>query len=69
MITEVEKAVSNRSSCTKCKQFIEAGTLRGIEAKMAFGHQAHSYYCTKCTKTFLQEQIEYSKKLLEQLTA
>lgn len=67
MINGIEKALSNRSTCTKCKGPIEVGDKRGYEKKCAFGHATKSYYCKKCTKGLLEEQIAYSQKLLAEL--
>jgi hypothetical protein len=65
MINSIEKALSNRSGCTKCRQTIEVGSLRGVQIGTAFGHDAKSYFCTKCTKTLLEEQLAFTQKLLD----
>jgi len=67
MISSIEKALSNRSRCNRCGNTIEVGSLRGMEDKIAFGNVSHSYYDTACTKVLLTEQINNSKKLLDQL--
>jgi len=67
MIKNIEKALSNRSRCNRCGNTIEVGSLRGMEEKIAFGNMSYKYYDTACTKILLIEQINNSKKILEQL--
>jgi hypothetical protein len=66
MIEEIEKAVSNRSSCTKCKKRIALGSLRGIEHERSFRYMSTNYFCSKCTKLILEQQLKDIKKMLNQ---
>ena len=68
MIGEIEKALSSRSSCTKCKKGIEVDSLRGIEHGVSFGHPVKNYFCSKCTKLILEKQLQENKEMLDQLS-
>jgi len=68
MIGEIEKASSGRSKCTKCKKIIVIDSLRGIEHGVSFGHPVKNYFCSKCTKLILENQLQKNKEMLDQLS-
>ena len=68
MITTLEKAKSNRSTCHNCKKKIEKGETRGVGEFIAYGgHKSKNFYCKKCTHTILLQQQEEMGRLLKEL--
>ena len=67
-ISEIEIAKSSNAGCKFCGKLMGKGTPRGIEYVKGGTYTSERYYCWKCTKIKLKEQIEYSKKLQKELT-
>jgi hypothetical protein len=68
MIEAIEKALSGRSGCVKCRKAIEIDSLRGIERGVSFGHPVKNYFCSKCTKLILEAQLKETKEMLDQFS-
>lgn len=68
MIEGIEISPSDRARCKGgCGKIIGKGTPRGIEtSKQSYGI-SYTYFCYKCTKRILKEQIEHTKELQEEL--
>lgn len=67
MILELELAKTNRSKCTKCKEIIEAGQIRGIEKFTNFRHKTTRFYCKQCSTIELLEAYKAIESLINQL--
>ena len=66
MITSVEKAKSNRSSCIGCENKIEKDEWRGVENVFSFfvKNLTKKYYCKSCA---VKKLIEQQNKIKGQL--
>lgn len=68
MIEGIEISPSGRAKCNGgCGRIIGNGTPRGISSENTNYGTSYRYYCYKCTKNKLNEQIKISKELLEKL--
>lgn len=63
MSYDIEKAPSNQSRCAWCKKRILKGTKRLIYTSSYFGHPTYKYYCPKCGKKVMAEEIRELKKV------
>jgi len=67
MIEAIEISPSEKARCKRCGRFIPKGTPRGIKSERKSNYTAYTYYCHRCTKEEINEDIELSKRLKEQL--
>jgi len=67
MIEGIEISPSDRARCKRCGKKIPEGTPRGVKSEKKSNYTAFSYYCYKCTKIEIEEDIELSKELKKEL--
>lgn len=67
MITEVEKAKSDKSRCRNCRRIIYQGNLRLVLVNTYKEHAEYRFLCAKCGKEYIANEIERLTKLSDAL--